>query len=181
MNVIKTHIPEILILEPKIYDDERGFFYESYNKRVLWEILGIDDFIVQGNHSYSAQNVLRGFHYQINIPQGKFIQLLSGEIFDVVVDLRKSSPTFGHWVGKTLKAEDNRVLWVPKGFAHGFLVLSESAQLHYQTTEYYDPQLERSLRWDDPQLAIPWPIQGQPILSAKDRNGQFLHEADIYP
>ena len=179
MQVIETDLPEVFMLAPKVFGDERGFFMESYNKRLLAE-LGLAYDFVQDNHSRSAQGVLRGLHYQIEQAQGKLVRVVSGEVFDVAVDIRKSSVHFGRWVGMHLSAENKRLAWIPPGFAHGFLVLSESADFLYKTTDYYAPEHERSIRWDDPQLAIDWPIEGLPTVSGKDAVGATLAEADVF-
>lgn len=180
MQVIQTTIPDVLVIEPKVFGDERGFFYESFNKKLLQEIAGIKDEFVQDNHSRSAKNVLRGLHYQLVQPQGKIVRVVAGEVFDVVVDLRKRSPTFGQWAGVHLSAANKKMLWVPKGFAHGFLVLSDAAEFVYKTTDFYHPASERSLRWDDPDLQIAWPIDTSPVLSAKDSQGVYLKDAEVY-
>lgn len=180
MNVVPTEIPGVLILEPRVFGDARGFFFESYNKRTFSEMTGIRAEFVQDNHSRSGKNVLRGLHYQIRQAQGKLVRVLAGEVFDVAVDVRKNSPTFGRWVGDLLSAENKRMLWIPEGFAHGFLVLSEYAEFLYKTTEYYAPTQERCVRWDDPDLAIQWPLSGEPVLSAKDRTGVSLREAELF-
>lgn len=180
MNVIQTAIPDVLIVEPKIYGDVRGFFFESYNKRVLADIGIMADF-VQDNHSRSACHVLRGLHYQIRQPQGKLMRVLAGEIYDVAVDVRKSSPFFGKWIGVRLSAENRRMLWVPEGFAHGFLVLSDMAEVLYKTTDYYAPEYERALAWNDSDLRIDWPIEGVPILSERDKAAARLAEAELFP
>jgi len=168
-----------VLLEPKVFGDERGFFYESWNKRTFAE-LGIDGDFVQDNHSKSQKNVLRGLHYQIEHAQGKLVRVTAGEVYDVAVDLRRSSPTFGRWVGFTLSAEDKRMAWIPPGFAHGFFVTSDSAEFLYKTTDYYSPTHERTLLWNDPQLAIPWPLDGEPLLAAKDKSGLPLAEAETF-
>ncbi|MBD2310622.1 dTDP-4-dehydrorhamnose 3,5-epimerase [Desertifilum sp. FACHB-1129] len=181
MKVISTEIPDVLIVEPQVFGDSRGFFYESYNQRVFADKTGLEINFVQDNHSRSAQGVLRGLHYQIQQPQGKLVRVISGEIFDVAVDLRKDSPYFGQWVSCLLSGENRRQFWVPEGFAHGFLVVSESAEVLYKTTDYYAPQHERSILWDDPDLAIAWPLSGEvPTLSAKDKAGQRLKDAEIF-
>jgi dTDP-4-dehydrorhamnose 3,5-epimerase len=179
MNIIPTSIPDVVLLEPKVFGDERGFFYESWNKRTFAE-LGIAADFVQDNHSKSQQNVLRGLHYQIEHAQGKLVRVAAGAVYDVAVDLRRSSPTFGQWVGFTLSAEDKRMAWIPPGFAHGFCVTSESAEFLYKTTDYYSPAHERTLLWNDPQLAIPWPLDGEPLLAAKDKSGLPLAEAETF-
>ena len=173
MNLIPTAIPDVLLLEPRVFGDERGFFLESWNKRTFAE-LGITADFVQDNHSRSQKNVLRGLHYQIEHAQGKLVRVTAGEVYDVAVDLRRSSPTFGRWVGFTLSAADKRMAWIPPGFAHGFLVTSDSAEFLYKTTDYYSPAHERTLLWNDPQLAIPWPLDGEPLLAAKDKAGTPL-------
>jgi dTDP-4-dehydrorhamnose 3,5-epimerase len=180
MKIVLTEIPEVLILEPRVFGDERGFFYESYNERAFAEKTGVTTHFVQDNHSRSIKNVLRGLHYQIQQPQGKLVRVVVGEVFDVAVDLRKSSPTFGKWVGCLLSAENKRQFWIPEGFAHGFVVLSEVAEFLYKTTNYYAPQYERTLLWNDPDLAIDWSLQDEPILSAKDRAGQPLKMAEVF-
>lgn len=180
MQVVQTRIPEVMIFEPKIFGDDRGFFFESFNQRLFAQATGRSLDFVQDNHSKSARNVLRGLHYQIRQPQGKLVRVTAGEVFDVAVDLRRASPTFGQWVGVHLSADNKRQLWVPEGFAHGFLVLSESAEFLYKTTDFYAPEHERCLRWDDPALAIEWPLQGTPILSAKDEQGQRLDVAELF-
>ncbi|MGD8221931.1 dTDP-4-dehydrorhamnose 3,5-epimerase [Pseudomonas thivervalensis] len=181
MNVIATSLPDVLIIEPKVFGDDRGFFYESFNARAFAEATGSTLPFVQDNHSRSTRGVLRGLHYQIEQAQGKLVRVTAGEVLDIAVDIRRSSPTFGQWAGVRLSAQNHRQLWVPPGFAHGFVVLSESADFLYKTTDYYTPSAERCLRWDDPQLAIDWELEGAPILSAKDQNGKALHEADLFP
>ena len=180
MNVIKTAIPEVLIIEPKVFGDARGFFFESHNQRRFEEMTGVRLPFVQDNHSRSARGVLRGLHYQMHQPQGKLVRVTQGEVFDVAVDLRRSSPTFGHAVSVLLSAESHRQLWIPPGFAHGFLVTSDSADFLYKTTDYYAPEHERSLLWNDPALGIDWPLQGEPVLSAKDKVGVPLAQAETY-
>lgn len=179
MNVIPTAIPEVLILEPKVFGDERGFFYESYNQRVFQAATGLDGHFVQDNHSRSGKGVLRGLHYQIRQSQGKLVRCTLGEVYDVAVDLRKGSPSFGTWVGEVLSAENKRMLWIPEGFAHGFLVLSEAAEFLYKTTAYYSAENERAILWSDPELGIDWPMLGEPVLSAKDRVALRLQDAEI--
>lgn len=179
MNVVKTAIPDVLILEPKVFGDSRGFFLESFNKAVLANV-GITAEFVQDNHSRSARNVLRGLHYQVNKPQGKLVRVVTGEVFDVAVDIRRSSPTFGKWVGARLSAENNKQLWVPPGFAHGFVVLSESADFLYKVTEYWSAKDERSILWNDAEIGIEWPIAGGPVLSAKDAAGAKLRDAEVF-
>lgn len=181
MNIIPTEISDVLIIEPRVFEDQRGFFYESHNEKAFREKTGLDLRFVQDNHSRSTQNVLRGLHYQIQQPQGKLVRVVAGEIFDVVVDLRKSSPTFGQWVGDILSAENKRQLWVPEGFAHGFCVISEFAEVLYKTTDYYAPQHERCVIWNDPDIAIAWPLTDAPIVSAKDQAGLPFKEAEVFP
>jgi dTDP-4-dehydrorhamnose 3,5-epimerase len=171
-----TRIPDVALFEPQVFGDARGFFLESYNRRSFAE-LGLDREFVQDNHSRSAHNVLRGLHYQLTQPQGKLVRVIAGSIWDVAVDLRRGSPSFGEWVAEELSEENKRMLWVPEGFAHGFVVTSESADVLYKVTDYYDPSAERSLLWNDPQLAIAWPLEGAPLLSAKDGAGFSLAEA----
>jgi dTDP-4-dehydrorhamnose 3,5-epimerase len=178
MNVIPTAIPDVLILEPKVFGDSRGFFFESYNAQVFREATGVTAHFVQDNHSRSARGVLRGLHYQIEQPQGKLVRCTQGEVFDVVVDIRRDSPTFGQWVGEILSEENKRQLWIPPGLAHGFLVLSESADFLYKTTEYYAPQHERSILWNDPDLAIEWPLNS-PLLSAKDAAATLFKKTEL--
>ena len=180
MNVIPTAIPDVLIIEPKVFGDERGFFFESFNTRDFAENTGVTDAFVQDNHSRSAKGVLRGLHYQIQQPQGKLVRVVEGEIYDVVVDVRRSSPTFGKWEGVTLSAENKRQLWVPVGFAHGFVVTSDYAEVLYKTTDYWAPDFERSVCWNDPALAIDWPLDGEPLLSAKDKAGVPLADAEVF-
>jgi dTDP-4-dehydrorhamnose 3,5-epimerase len=179
MKIIPTSIPDVVLLEPKVFGDERGFFYESWNKRTFAE-LGIAADFVQDNHSKSQKNVLRGLHYQIEHAQGKLVRVTVGAVYDVAVDLRRSSPTFGRWVGFTLSAADKRMAWIPPGFAHGFCVTSDSAEFLYKTTDYWSPAHERTLLWNDPQLAIPWPLAGEPLLAAKDKTGTPLHQAETF-
>lgn len=178
MNVIETAIPDVLILEPKVFGDERGFFFESFNHKVFTEATGLDVSFVQDNHSRSAKGVLRGLHYQVTQPQGKLVRVVRGTVFDVAVDIRPASPHFGKWVGVELSEENQRQFWVPPGFAHGFLVLSDSADFLYKTTDYYAPQFERCIAWNDPDLAIAWPGGVTPVLSAKDQLGKRLSEAE---
>lgn len=180
MQIIQTEISDVLILEPRLFGDSRGFFYESFNQQVFRDKTGVDAQFVQDNHSRSVQNVLRGLHYQIQQPQGKLVRVIQGAIFDVAVDLRRQSSTFAEWVGWELSAGNRRQIWIPPGFAHGFLVLSETAEVLYKATDYYAPQHERCIRWDDPDLAIAWPLQTLPILSAKDEAGQTLRTAEVY-
>jgi dTDP-4-dehydrorhamnose 3,5-epimerase len=172
-----TAIPDVLILEPKVFGDDRGFFYESYNQQAFQAATGLDVTFVQDNHSKSARNVLRGLHYQVEQPQGKLVRVVQGEVFDVAVDIRKGSKTFGLWVGQILSAENKKQLWVPPGLAHGFVVLSETAEFLYKTTDYYAPAHERCIAWNDPDLAINWQMQGEPLLSAKDAAGVAFRDA----
>lgn len=183
MNVISTAIPDVKIIEPKVFGDERGFFYESFNERAFRETVGVDAAFVQDNHSRSVKGVLRGLHYQIQQAQGKFVRTVVGEVFDVVVDLRKSSPTFGMHVSVVLSAKNKRMLWVPAGFAHGFLVTSEYAEFLYKTTDYYAPAFERSLLWNDPALGINWPLagMGEPSLKRADAAAPRLAMAEVFP
>lgn len=181
MNIIKTRIPEVIIFEPKVFGDERGFFFESFNQKAFFEATNLDVNFVQDNHSKSAKNVLRGMHYQIEQAQGKLVRVTQGEVFDVAVDLRATSPTFGQWEGTILSAENKRQMWIPPGFAHGFLVLSDTAEFLYKTTDFYAPQFECCLKWDDPEVGIKWPLQGMPILSAKDSQGLSLQAAKKFP
>jgi dTDP-4-dehydrorhamnose 3,5-epimerase len=180
MEVKPTSLPGVLIIEPKIFGDERGFFYESFNERRFMELTRVATRFVQDNHSKSAKNVLRGLHYQIRQPQGKLVRVVSGEVFDVAVDIRKSSPTFGQWVGVALSADNKRQLWIPEGFAHGFVVMSESAETLYKTTDYWAPEHERCILWNDPAIGIQWPINAAPLLSAKDRNCKALAHAELF-
>jgi len=179
MKVRKSRIPDVLGFEPDVFGDERGFFFESYNERTFLE-LGITQKFVQDNHSRSARNVLRGLHFQIGCPQGKLVRVVSGAIWDVALDLRRSSPTFGQWVAEELSAANKRILWIPEGCAHGFVVTSESADVLYKATDLYAPEAERSILWNDPELAIPWPLTAEPILSARDRNGIPLRDAEVF-
>ena len=180
MKIIATSIPDVLLIEPKVFQDERGFFLESYQKKQFTEF-GIGFDFVQDNHSKSCQRTLRGLHYQIHQAQGKLVRVVAGEIFDVAVDIRKHSPTFGQWVGDTLSAENKRMLWVPPGFAHGFYVMSSEAEVLYKATDYYAPQWERTILWNDPQISIEWPIQNLlPILSPKDEAGKLLTDAELF-
>ncbi|MBC2654589.1 dTDP-4-dehydrorhamnose 3,5-epimerase [Pseudomonas sp. MSSRFD41] len=181
MKVIATELPGVLILEPKVFGDERGFFYESFNAKVFAEATGVDVQFVQDNHSRSQKGVLRGLHYQLQNTQGKLVRVTQGEVLDVAVDIRRSSPHFGRWVAVRLSAANHRQLWVPEGFAHGFVVLSDFAEFLYKTTDYYTPSAERSIRWDDPTLAIDWELTEPPQLSAKDQAGSLLTEADLFP
>ncbi|QHE78135.1 dTDP-4-dehydrorhamnose 3,5-epimerase [Hydrogenophaga sp. PBL-H3] len=180
MKVTPTTIPDVLIIEPKVFGDERGFFFESFNQKAFNEATGLDVNFVQDNHSRSAKGVLRGLHYQVQQPQGKLVRVVRGAVFDVAVDIRQGSPTFGKWVGAELTEGNHRQLWIPTGFAHGFLVLSESADFLYKTTNYYAPQHERCIAWDDTDIGIEWPVGTQPMLSVKDLSGKRLREADIF-
>jgi dTDP-4-dehydrorhamnose 3,5-epimerase len=179
MNVVKTKIPELLLFEPKVFGDDRGFFFESYNKKVFSD-LGLDRNFVQDNHSRSSRGVLRGLHYQLQQTQGKLIRVVAGAVWDVAVDLRRSSPTFGQWVGEELSAKNKRLFWVPEGFAHGFVVLSEFAEVLYKASDFYAPAHEKSLRWNDPDLNITWPLDDEPIISAKDKAGLLLSDAPLF-
>lgn len=181
MKVIPTEIPDVLIIEPQVYGDDRGFFLESFNQKDFREKTGVNTTFVQDNHSMSLKNVLRGLHYQIPNPQGKLVRVVSGSVFDVAVDARKSSPTFGQWVGCVLSAENKRIFWVPEGFAHGFLVLSDRAEFLYKTTNYYYPQYEKTIAWNDADLGIDWPLQTPPILSPKDQAGQPFKSVEVFP
>lgn len=181
MNVIATELPGVLIIEPKVFGDERGFFYESFNAQAFKQATGVDLAFVQDNHSRSRQGVLRGLHYQVQHAQGKLVRVTAGQVLDVAVDIRRSSPNFGQWVAVTLSAQNSRQLWVPPGFAHGFVVQSEVAEFLYKTTDYYDPASERCIRWDDPTLNIDWQLSEPPQLSGKDQQGKSLHEADVFP
>jgi dTDP-4-dehydrorhamnose 3,5-epimerase len=182
MKAIPTSIPGVLIIEPKVFGDSRGFFFESFNQKNFCQAIGIDVDFVQDNHSRSVKGVLRGLHYQVHQPQGKLVRVVRGAVFDVAVDIRKSSPTFGQWVGTELTEDNYRQMWVPAGFAHGFYVLSDSADFLYKTTDYYVPDFERSLAWNDPQIAVSWPIDNgmQPIVSAKDTTAKKLAEAEVF-
>jgi dTDP-4-dehydrorhamnose 3,5-epimerase len=181
MQIVTTSMPGVLVLEPKVFGDSRGFFFESFNARRFADLSGVTTAFVQDNHSRSAQGVLRGLHYQISRPQGKLVRVTAGEVFDVAVDIRASSATFGQWFGANLSAENKRQMWIPEGFAHGFVVLSESAEFLYKTTDYWAPEHERCIRWDDPQIGISWPITGAPQLSAKDVQGSLLADAELFP
>lgn len=181
MQIIPTTIPDVLILEPKLFGDDRGFFFESFNERRWRDLTGVNLHFVQHNHSRSTGGVLRGLHYQIQQPQGKLVRAVVGEVFDVAVDLRRSSPSFGQWFGALLSAENKRQMWVPPGFAHGFCVTSDVAEFLYLTTEYYAPEHERCIAWNDPDLAIRWPLSAEPNVSAKDRQGRPFKDADLFP
>lgn len=180
MIVTATAIPEVLRIEPIVFGDERGFFFESFNQLKWQEKTGLETYFYQDNHSRSVRGVLRGLHYQIRQPQGKLVRVVVGEVFDVAVDLRRSSPTFGRWVGEYLSADNKRQLWVPPGFGHGFVVLSESAEFLYRTTDYYAPEHERCIIWNDPQIGIDWPIDFVPVVSVKDAQGLLFREAEVY-
>ena len=180
MKVTPTSIPSVLLIEPRVFGDTRGFFFESFNQRAFNQATGLDVNFVQDNHSRSSKGVLRGLHYQIQQPQGKLIRVVRGSVFDVTVDLRKSSPTFGQWVGVELAEDNHRQLWIPPGFAHGFYVLSDSADFLYKTTDYYAPEFECSLIWNDPTIGIEWPLNTQPIISAKDAQGKKLDDAEVF-
>ena len=181
MKVTACSIADVLLIEPKVFGDDRGFFYESYNQRAFIEASGLTPDFVQDNHSKSARNVLRGLHYQIKQPQGKLVRVVAGEVFDVAVDIRRNSPTFGQWVGEILSADNKRQLWVPPGMAHGFVVLSESAEFLYKTTDYWAPEHERCIAWNDPTLGIEWPaLNGEPLLSGKDAKGQAFLQAEVF-
>lgn len=180
MKSSRLAIPDIILLEPRVFSDNRGYFFESFNQREFETIVGEPVSFVQSNHSQSVQNVLRGLHYQIKHAQGKMVRVVVGEVFDVAVDLRRSSPTFGQWVGDVLSAANKKQLWIPPGFAHGFAVLSETAELLYKTTDYWSPEHERCIAWNDPTLAIDWPLSAEPILSGKDAQGVAFTEAEVY-
>ncbi|RJG05841.1 dTDP-4-dehydrorhamnose 3,5-epimerase [Noviherbaspirillum cavernae] len=180
MNATPLAIPDVLLLQSRLWEDDRGFFFESFNQRELKELVGREVTFVQDNHSRSSKDVLRGLHYQVTRPQGKLVRVVAGEVLDVVVDLRKSSPTFGHWIGQVLSAENKKQLWIPEGFAHGFLVLSDTADFLYKTTDYWAPDCERCIAWNDPELAIDWPISSGPIVSAKDAQGVPFHLAETF-
>ena len=180
MKATPCSIPDVILFEPRVFGDARGFFFESYNQRQFEEAIGRPVNFVQDNHSRSARNVLRGLHYQVKQAQGKLVRVIAGEAFDVAVDIRKSSPTFGKWVGEILSAENKKQLWIPEGFAHGFVVLSEHAEFIYKTTDYWAPEHERCIAWDDATLAIDWRISGKPLLSPKDAQGMALNAAEVY-
>ena len=180
MNFISTSISDLLVIEPRVFADERGFFFESFNANVFNEGIGQNVNFVQDNHSRSKKNVLRGLHYQIKQAQGKLVRVIAGEVFDVAVDIRRNSPSFGQWVGEYLSAENKKQFWVPAGFAHGFVVLSEDAEFLYKTTDYYAPEYERCIAWDDPAINITWPIDGKPELSNKDKQGKSLANAELF-
>ena len=181
MKIVNTTIPDVLLIEPKVFGDDRGFFFESFNEKQFAAAIGKTVSFVQDNHSKSTRGVLRGLHYQIQHAQGKLVRVVAGEVFDVAVDLRKNSPTFGVWVGAVLSAENKRQMWIPEGFAHGFVVTSESAEFLYKTTDYWAPEYERCLAWNDPAIGITWPLDTPPILSAKDQKGLSLMDAEAFP
>jgi dTDP-4-dehydrorhamnose 3,5-epimerase len=181
MQATPLAIPDVILLEPRVFGDARGFFFESFNQRQFEAAIGRPVRFVQDNHSKSAKNVLRGLHYQIQQPQGKLVRVVQGAVFDVAVDIRQSSPTFGQWVGEILSADNKRQLWVPAGFAHGFVVLSDTAEFLYKTTDYYAPEHERCILWNDPAIGIQWPIDAAPLLSAKDASGLLLADAEVFP
>ena len=182
MRAIQTSLPGMLMIEPKVFGDARGFFFESFNQKIFENLTGLSVDFVQDNHSRSAQYVLRGLHYQVKQPQGKLVRVVAGEVFDVAVDIRKSSPTFGQWEGAILSAENKRMLWIPPGFAHGFVTLSENAEFLYKTTDYWAPEHERSILWNDPELAIDWHLNGNaPVLSKKDQEGVLFKQAECFP
>jgi dTDP-4-dehydrorhamnose 3,5-epimerase len=180
MKATPLAIPDVFLLEPRVFGDDRGFFFESFNQAQFEAVIGRKANFVQDNHSHSAKNVLRGLHYQIKQPQGKLVRVIAGEVFDVAVDVRKSSPTFGQWVGEILSAENKKQMWVPEGFAHGFVVLSDAAEFLYKTTGYYAPQHERCIAWNDASLAINWPSQGEPVLSGQDAQGAAFKTAEVF-
>jgi dTDP-4-dehydrorhamnose 3,5-epimerase len=180
MKAIPTAIPGVLVIEPTVFGDPRGFFYESWNQRVFDGLVGREVRFVQDNHSMSARNVLRGLHYQVRQPQGKLVRVTAGEVFDVAVDMRRSSPTFGKWVGERLSAENRRMFWIPEGFAHGFVVLSETAEFLYKATDFYAPEFDRTLLWNDPAIGIEWPHRGEPLLKPRDAAGSPLASAETF-
>lgn len=179
MKITPTRIADVLLIEPKLFGDARGFFYESFNHRAFEQVTGLDIGFVQDNHSRSARGVLRGLHYQLQQPQGKLVRVVRGAVFDVAVDIRRGSPTFGQWAGTELSEENRRQLWIPPGLAHGFLVLSETADFLYKTTDYYAPQHERAIVWNDPDIGIEWPLDAPPLLSQKDRDAARLRDAEL--
>jgi dTDP-4-dehydrorhamnose 3,5-epimerase len=181
VKAIPTAIPDVLVIEPAVFGDARGFFFESWNERAFDKLVGREVRFVQDNHSASARGVLRGLHYQVRQAQGKLVRVVAGEVYDVAVDLRRSSPTFGRWVGERLSAANRRMMWVPEGFAHGFLVLSESAEFLYKTTDYYAPEHERTLLWNDARLGVEWPLAGAPVLKPKDAAGTPFDQAETFP
>ncbi|MBY0509097.1 MAG: dTDP-4-dehydrorhamnose 3,5-epimerase [Rhodospirillaceae bacterium] len=180
MRATRLAIPDVILLEPKVFGDSRGFFMESYNQRTFTQATGLTPTFVQDNHSHSARGVLRGLHYQIKQPQEKLVRVTTGAVFDVAVDLRKSSPTFGKWVGETLSADNKKQMWIPEGFAHGFLVLEDHTEFLYKTTDYYAAEHERCIAWDDPTIGVAWPLDGAPVLSAKDQRGASLQTAETF-
>ena len=180
MNVVETALPGVLVIEPRVFGDERGFFFESFNARRFAELTGVTAPFVQDNHSRSARGVLRGLHYQIRQAQGKLVRVTAGEVFDVAVDLRRASPTFGRWEGTHLSAENKRQVWIPECFAHGFVVLSDSAEFLYKTTDYWAPEHERCIRWDEPEIGVRWPLAAAPLVSAKDAQGSTLTAAEVF-
>jgi dTDP-4-dehydrorhamnose 3,5-epimerase len=180
MNVVATKIPEVLLIEPKVFGDDRGFFFESFNEKQFSAAMGRQISFVQDNHSKSSRGVLRGLHYQIAQAQGKLVRVVAGAVFDVAVDIRKGSPTFGHWVGAVLSAENKKQMWIPEGFAHGFVVTSESAEFLYKTTDYWAPEHERCIAWNDPAIGISWPLDMSPVLSGKDQIGLRLADAEVF-
>jgi dTDP-4-dehydrorhamnose 3,5-epimerase len=180
MQIVEKALNGVVLLEPKVFGDERGFFMETFNERVFRELTGVTLDFVQDNHSRSARNVLRGLHYQIQQPQGKLVRVVSGSVFDVAVDMRRSSPTYGRWFGAELTAQNKRQMWVPPGFAHGFVVTSDTADFLYKTTDYWAPEFERSLAWNDPTVGVAWPMEGEPLLSAKDKSGAAFGVAEVY-
>lgn len=181
MRIESTDLPGVLLIEPRVFEDARGYFFESFNQRAFDEAVGAPLRFVQDNQSRSQRGVLRGIHYQLQHPQGKLVRVLSGEIYDVAVDLRRASPTFGRWTARRLSADNRLQLWIPAGFGHAFLALSETAEVFYKTTDFYAPGDERCVRWDDPQLSIDWPLDGEPLLSAKDAAAPTLNDAEVYP
>ncbi|PLC48059.1 dTDP-4-dehydrorhamnose 3,5-epimerase [Pollutimonas subterranea] len=180
MKATPLAIPDVILFEPKVFGDDRGFFFESFNATVFEAAVGKPVSFVQDNHSRSAKGVLRGLHYQIQQAQGKLVRVVAGEVFDVAVDIRKSSPTYGKWVGGVLSAENKKQMWIPEGFAHGFITLSETAEFLYKTSDYYAPQFERCIQWNDPEIGIGWPVGNEPILSEKDKKGAMLAEAEVF-
>lgn len=180
MQIVETPLPGLLVIEPKVWGDARGFFFESYNQRRFEELTGVRATFVQDNHSRSMRNVLRGLHYQIRQPQGKLVRVVAGEVYDVAVDIRRSSPTFGKWFGLHMSADNKKMLWIPEGFAHGFVVLSDEAEFLYKTTDYWAPEHERCILWNDPELAIDWQTSGEPVLSAKDQAGKPFRDAEVF-
>ena len=180
MTFTRLAIPEVIVFEPKVFGDERGFFFESFNQRSFNDVVGSNVNFVQDNHSISVKNVLRGLHYQIQQPQGKLVRVVQGEVFDVAVDIRKNSPTFGNWIGEVLSADNKKQLWVPEGFAHGFLTLSDTAEFLYKTTDYYAPAHERCIKWDDPAIGITWQLGASPLVSNKDAIGKTLSQAELF-